>query len=135
MSERPESDSTIKKPDTGTKTGQVVTPPQDHPHTVSPPAKEPPKGPGGGGPDKTPKDPQTSWSGSDRYEDGYVMARQPDGEITLTDPHGRTATWYPDAHGWYDAEGSRMPDGWSAGHAPTTQTYGTGMSTPPNRRP
>lgn len=120
MSERPEPDKTVDKtvekppvttPVTGTK-------PEEHPTTAEKPGTGKPETP-----EKKDKW-HPGWSGEDKYPDGYTMARQPNGQITLTNPGYEQAIWNQQAGGWVDGVGSPMPEGWSNGHFPDTQVDG-----------
>jgi hypothetical protein len=130
MSERPDADITA----TEGAGANTYTPPPDPPKTVSKPGT----GSSGGGPDddkeKHPKF-TPSWSGSDLYPDGFEMTRQDDGRIWLHTPDGDHGVWDETTRGWVDGSGNPKPDGWSNGHAPTTQTYQTGPSQPARDRP
>lgn len=92
-------------------TGKTVTPQESD--VKERPAKDP-------GPSK-------GWSGSDLYPDGYRMGREENGEFSLTNPDGSTATWDPGSETWKGADGKTMPEDWSSGHRPTK--YETGPST------
>ena len=120
MSERPEADPGVEK----------IVPP------VKPPAPTPTpttaEKPGTGSPQKDPPPPTPtpSWSGSDKYPDGYRMARDPDGNVFLTAPlpDGRTATW--DGMEWLDDQGNPMPEGWGSDHVPGNYKIGQGSPRP-----
>lgn len=95
---------------------------QERPGTGTTPKPQPPQPPrrpsGGSG--------TGSYSGHDRYEDGYTMGRRPDGSFYLNNPDGTTADWDPSSETWTGSDGKTKPGDCSGGHRPTK--YETGPS-------
>jgi hypothetical protein len=63
-------------------------------------------------------DRSSSWSGGDKYPDGYEMKRHPDGSITLTDPDGEMGIWQDGKWVSWRTGAGDMPEGWGGGHEP-----------------
>lgn len=128
MSERPEPDKTAQPPvQPSTTTAPKPQPPEPHATTAEKP------GTGTTKPDNPPQRPQT-WDGSDRYPDGFVMSRNPDGTITLQAPDKTTATW--DGADWFDPKTlNPMPEGWSKGHRPEIGAHPNPPAPPAGQEP
>jgi hypothetical protein len=61
----------------------------------------------------------SSWSGHDRYPDGYIMGRAPDGSIWLENPDGQVGIWDSDFNDWANPDtGKGLGSDWGGGHAP-----------------
>ena len=126
MSERPDGDTGSMKTDPPIKLGEPPAPPTSTPKpepAKQEPAKEEPKQP-------EPAKPQSKVSGETTFDDGYWMRRFEDGEFALTNTEGDTAWWDPNQKTWTHVDGTPMPAGWDNGHAPFTQSFTSGPSSP-----
>ena len=64
--------------------------------------------------------PQSGWTGSDLYPDGWRMGREADGSVWLQSPDGSRADWDAFENRWNAPDnGPPMPTDWGAGHQPT----------------
>ena len=75
--------------------------------------------PGGGGADQKKKDDRPSeWNLDWKFDDDFVMSRNKDGSVTLTDPNGAVGKWDAGANAWVDAGGKSLSADWAGGHLP-----------------